>query len=66
MKQRGLEVKEKKGWFIVIEKRGEADHELTAVQQAVAIKIQRAPNQETAQLFFDAIDLNGLLQAAKQ
>jgi hypothetical protein len=66
MKQRGLEVNEKDGWFIVIEKRGEADHELTAVQQAVAIKIQRAPNQETAQLFFDAIDLNGLLQAAKQ
>jgi len=64
MKQRGLEVKEKDGWFIVIEKRGEANHELTAVQRSIVIKVQHAPEQEIAQLFFDVIDLPGLLQAA--
>ncbi|MDY6915424.1 MAG: hypothetical protein SVM86_03805 [Candidatus Cloacimonadota bacterium] len=63
MKQRELKVKGKNGWFIVIEKRGEADHESTTVQKAVVIKIQHAPNQEIAQLFFDAVDLPGLLQA---
>lgn len=65
MKQRGLEVLEKNGWFIVIEKRSEANHELIAVRQSVVIKIQQAPSKQVAENFFESIDLEGLLQAAR-
>ncbi|AKJ65701.1 hypothetical protein [Kiritimatiella glycovorans] len=66
LKQRGITLDEKAGWYIFTEQRGPDDCRIVAVHEQVVVEVDGAGQEKTAAKFIDEMKLDKLAQTASR